>query len=131
MKDIWLKCLSNKYGHLAQGNNYGVKATDTIDFIYKHEVPKNKKVTYGNFVLDIRPFKTEQHHICLTMTLVLNFSPKKIQAILLILFEIKECLPSLFIGKVLTSVDSILTGTMIKITWMFICPTTFKRLLNI
>ena len=33
-KDIWLRSLSNEWGRLAQGNNLGVKGTNTIDFIF-------------------------------------------------------------------------------------------------
>ena len=37
--DIWNKRFSMELGSLAQGNDYGVKATDTIDFIDAHEIP--------------------------------------------------------------------------------------------
>ena len=58
-KERRTKALSNEFGRLAQGNIHGVDHTDTIDFIYKHDVPKNKKVTYATFVCDHRPLKTE------------------------------------------------------------------------
>ena len=41
--------MSNELGRLAQGNDHGVKHTDTIKLINKTEVPKEKKVTYANF----------------------------------------------------------------------------------
>ena len=40
----WEKSLSNEWGRLAQGNNGGVKDTDTIQFITLSEVLKNKKL---------------------------------------------------------------------------------------
>ena len=54
-RDIWTQSLSNEWDQLAQGNDAGVIATDTVDFIHQHEVPKNKDVTYAAFVLDYRP----------------------------------------------------------------------------
>ena len=44
--------ISNKWVRLAQGNNAGVAATDTVDFVPFHDVPKHKKVTYTNFACD-------------------------------------------------------------------------------
>jgi hypothetical protein len=56
---IWMKSLANELGRLAQGClATGIKGTDTIDFIHPHEVPSNKKVTYGNFIcVTIAPSK--------------------------------------------------------------------------
>ena len=59
--------MSNEIGRLAQGNKYGVKMTDTIDFIYSHEVPKAQQVTYAAFTCDYRPLKTETHRIRLVV----------------------------------------------------------------
>ena len=36
---IWTKSMSNELGRLAQGNIHGVKATDTIDFIFRKDIP--------------------------------------------------------------------------------------------
>jgi hypothetical protein len=56
----WTNALCNEYGRLAQGfAGNTVLGTDTIDFIHQHEVPPDKKVTYGNFICDYRPLKTE------------------------------------------------------------------------
>jgi hypothetical protein len=45
----WTNALCNEYGQLAQGfTGNTVIGTDTIDFIHQHEVPPDKKVTYGN-----------------------------------------------------------------------------------
>lgn len=51
--DIWNKSMSMEIGQLAQGNKYGVKSIDTIDFIFKSEVPTGKSITYANFVCEI------------------------------------------------------------------------------
>ena len=59
--------MSNEFGRLAQGINSRVTSTDTLDFITKEEVPKNKKVTYGNFICDHRPLKTEEWRVRLTV----------------------------------------------------------------
>lgn len=53
--DVWLRGLSNEFGRLAQGNDYGVIATDIIDFIHKEEVPIGRDITYAAFVCDYRP----------------------------------------------------------------------------
>ena len=58
-----MKSLSNEFGRLAQGNKYGVRSTNTIDFIHKHEVPAGRDVTYASFVCDYRPLKREQHRV--------------------------------------------------------------------
>ena len=38
-RTIWNQSLSNEWGRLAQGNDHGVVATNTIDFIHRHEIP--------------------------------------------------------------------------------------------
>ena len=47
-------------GRLAQGNQHGVKATDTLDFIQQSEVPFRQPITYASFICNHRPLKTEQ-----------------------------------------------------------------------
>ena len=59
--------MSNEWGRLAQGNKYGVSSTYTIDFIYKSEVPLDRRVTYATYVLDYRPLKDEQYRIRITV----------------------------------------------------------------
>jgi hypothetical protein len=59
--------LSNEIGRLAQGNIHGVKATDTIDFISKKEVPHDQKVTYANFDINYRPLKSEKYRVRLVV----------------------------------------------------------------
>ena len=63
----WTKSLSNEWGRLAQGNIHGVKATDTIDFIARSDVPQGRQVTYGSFVCDFRPLKTEPFRVRLVV----------------------------------------------------------------
>ena len=60
---IWNKALSNEWGRLAQGNEYGVEFTDTIEFIPKSELPTKAAVTYASFVCDHRPLKTEPNRV--------------------------------------------------------------------
>ena len=51
--------LSNELGSLAQGNNFGVKGTYTIDFIPRSEIPQGRDITYANFFFDYIPMKYE------------------------------------------------------------------------
>ena len=66
-KVVWTRSLSNEWGRLAQGNKYGVQSTDTIDFIFKHEVPTGCCVTYATYVLDYRPLKDEPYRVRITV----------------------------------------------------------------
>ena len=61
------RSLSNEWGRLAQGNKYGVQSTDTIDFIFKHEVPTGCRVTYATYVVDYRPLKDEPYRVRITV----------------------------------------------------------------
>ena len=61
--EVWTRAMSNELGRLAQSNKYGVKSTDTIQFIPRSEVPKNRDVTYANFILDFRPLKSEPNRL--------------------------------------------------------------------
>ena len=60
-KETWKKAVSNELGRLTKGNDAGVNYTDTMRWIKKKEIPKNKKVTYANFTFDHRPLKSETH----------------------------------------------------------------------
>ena len=46
----WKPALSNKWGRLAQCNDAGVSATDTIHLVHYQNVPKENKFTYASFV---------------------------------------------------------------------------------
>ena len=63
----WSPALSNEWGRLSQGNDAGVKSNDCIDFIYRSEIPKDKKITYASFVCDRRPLKDEEWRIRLVV----------------------------------------------------------------
>ena len=62
-KSRWEPALSNEWGRLAQGNDMGVEATNTIKFIRYSDVPSSKKVTYLAFVCDERPLKDEKWRV--------------------------------------------------------------------
>ena len=53
-------------GQLAQGVS-GIKGKNTVVFIPKYYVPKDKKVTYGKIVLEVKPEKEEKEHTRLTV----------------------------------------------------------------
>ena len=63
---IWTTALSNELGRLAQGIRT-VDGNDVMDFIFYSDVPQDRIVTYANFVCDIRPLKTEQFRVRLTV----------------------------------------------------------------
>ena len=67
LREIWTKILSNEWGRLAQGNKHSVSATDTIEFIHKHEVTQGRDVTYATYVLDYRPLKSEPYKVRITV----------------------------------------------------------------
>ncbi len=62
-KKIWNTSAVNEFGRLAQGVSGRVKATNTIFFIRKDQVPKDqmKDEAYGNFSCDMKPNKAETH----------------------------------------------------------------------
>ena len=49
-ESIWERSLSNDWCRVAQGNDFSVKGTDTIEFINRKEVPPDKKVTCASIV---------------------------------------------------------------------------------
>jgi hypothetical protein len=63
---IWESAFANELGRLAQGIR-DVIGTNTIEFIFASEIPRDRTVTYGRLVCDIRPQKTEQHGVRLTV----------------------------------------------------------------
>ena len=66
-KQTWTKILSNEWSRLAQGNMHGVSSTNTIEFIYQHEVPQGRDVTYATYVLDYGPLKSEPYRVRITV----------------------------------------------------------------
>ena len=70
---IWERSLANEWGRLlAHGLGISrpaaeqVKGTGTVFFIKKAQVPKDHRVTYANFICNIRPQKTETHRVRIT-----------------------------------------------------------------
>jgi hypothetical protein len=64
---VWNKAAANEFGRLAQGVGGRIEGPNTIFCIPRQAVPKGKIVTYGRFVVDIRPNKTETHRVRLTV----------------------------------------------------------------
>jgi hypothetical protein len=64
---IWNKAAANEFGRLAQSVGDCIEGSNTICFIPHQAVPKGKIVTYGRFVVDIRPNKSEIHRVRLTV----------------------------------------------------------------
>ena len=60
---------ANESGRLAQGVGGRIKGTNTIRFIFRHKVPKvrMKDVTYGQFVCNERPEKSETNRTKFTV----------------------------------------------------------------
>ena len=62
-KATWLMSLSNEQRELGQGNETGIKGTDTIDFISRQQVLNDKDVAYDTFVYDYQLLKQEAYII--------------------------------------------------------------------
>ena len=56
----WYGCLINEWGRFSQGNDHGIKGTDTLVYIQNKDIPKDRQITYGNVVCDYRPLKDEK-----------------------------------------------------------------------
>jgi hypothetical protein len=61
------KAAENEFGRLAQGVPDRIEGSNTFFFIPRQAVPKGKIITYGRFVVDIRPNKSEIHRVRLTV----------------------------------------------------------------
>jgi hypothetical protein len=64
---VWNKAAAHEFGRLAQGVGGRIEGSNTIFFIPRQAVPKGKIVTYGRFVVEIRPNKTETHRVRLAV----------------------------------------------------------------
>ena len=65
---VWEKELENDFGRLANGVGTRMPiGSNTIKFITRTQVPRDRKVTYGNMVCDIRPQKAEKQRVRLTV----------------------------------------------------------------
>ena len=52
---------------MTDGNNCGVKGTQTVRFISKSKVPSDRQVTYATFVCDAKPLKKETYRVRITV----------------------------------------------------------------
>ena len=61
--------MADEFGRLANGVGGRIKDTNTIKFVHKHQVPKErmKDVTYGRFVYTVRPEKAEKNRTRFTV----------------------------------------------------------------
>jgi hypothetical protein len=66
-RDTWLRAAANEFGRLMTGLKRGINGTQTMRFIYKHQVPKGRKVTYARFCCDFRPQKDEPNRCRITV----------------------------------------------------------------
>jgi hypothetical protein len=67
-KDKWIHGFANESGRLAQGVGTCMPTgMETIHFIWRDQVPADRKVTYGRIVATICPQKSETHHVRLTV----------------------------------------------------------------
>jgi hypothetical protein len=64
---VWNKAAANEFVRLAQGVGGRIEGFNTIFFIPRQALPKGKIITYGRFVVDIRPIKSETHRVRLTV----------------------------------------------------------------
>jgi hypothetical protein len=64
---VWNKAAENEFGRLAQGVGGRIEGSSTIFFIPRQAVPKGKIITYGRFVVEIHPNKSETHRVRLTV----------------------------------------------------------------
>ena len=65
--DVWKTSLANELGRVMQGVGGRIIGTDTMEFVQQNTIPRNKKVTYANFVCDLRPLKAEKHRVRMTI----------------------------------------------------------------
>jgi hypothetical protein len=64
---VWNESAANEFGRLAQGVGNRIDGSNTIFFIPRQAVPTGKIVTYGRFVVDIRPNESEVHRVRLAV----------------------------------------------------------------
>jgi hypothetical protein len=63
----WDRAAANKFGRLAQGVGGRIEGSNATHFILRSEVPPNNTVTYGRFVVDVRPNKEQIHRVRLAV----------------------------------------------------------------
>ena len=65
-RKIWERPFANELGQLTQ-IIIGVKGTNTVMLILKSQVHKDKRVTYGKIVCELKPEKEEKERTRLTV----------------------------------------------------------------
>jgi len=63
----WDHSCANEFGRLCQGVGNRVKGTNTLFFVPRNQIPKNKTVTYPRIVCDYRPTKSEPNRTRITV----------------------------------------------------------------
>lgn len=67
MQTDWWTASANEFGRLMQGVGGRLPGTDTLFFIHRKEVPKDRRATYARFVCQIRPQKAETNRVRMTV----------------------------------------------------------------
>ena len=63
MQQTWWTASANEFGRLMQGVGGRITGTNTLFFIHKSEVPKDRRATYARFICDVRPQKAEPNRV--------------------------------------------------------------------
>ena len=70
---IWDRGRSNEWGRLLEHGvglqrpeKERIKGTGTIFFVRKHTIPEDRKISYTNYVCNVRPQKEETHRVRMT-----------------------------------------------------------------
>jgi hypothetical protein len=66
LQTLWTRGFGNECGRLFQGIR-GITGSDTYFFINLTDIPKYRKITYGEIVCDCKPHKKEKERIRLTV----------------------------------------------------------------
>ena len=65
-QQVWTTSLANEFGRLAQGIR-NIKGSDCIRFVYKHQIPKGRNITFTRLVVDERPGKSDPNRTRITV----------------------------------------------------------------
>jgi hypothetical protein len=66
LQPLWKRVFGNECGRLFKGIR-DIPGTDTCFFIELKNIPKERKITYGNIVCDYKPHKKEKERVRLTV----------------------------------------------------------------
>ena len=64
----WYGGLSNEWDRLSQGNDHGIKGTETLVYIQNEDITIDRKLTYRSFVCDYRPLKDQKWRVRLEVS---------------------------------------------------------------